>query len=235
MEKRKAHLLYVEDDVNLSFVTRDNLEMQGYRITSFSDGAAAMEALQHADDVKGYDLCILDVMLPKVDGFTIARHIRDSNPHIPILFLSARSMKEDRITGLKTGADDYITKPFSMEELILRIEVFLKRHQVSRSGDADQYALGHYQFQVSNQLLACTHEQITLTFKEGQLLQYFCRHLNQVLKREEILKSLWGDDDYFMGRSLDVFISRLRKYLRHDERIRLENVHRVGFVMRLKE
>jgi two-component system, OmpR family, response regulator VicR len=235
MEKPKAHLLYVEDDVNLSFVTRDNLEMQGYRITSFSDGAAAMEALQRADDVKGYDLCILDVMLPQVDGFTIARHIRESNPHIPILFLSARSMKEDRITGLKTGADDYITKPFSMEELILRIEVFLKRHQVSQPVGVDQYALGHYRFQVSNLLLACAHEQITLTFKEGQLLQYFCRHLNQVLKREEILKSLWGDDDYFMGRSLDVFISRLRKYLRHDERIRLENVHRVGFVMRLKE
>jgi DNA-binding response OmpR family regulator len=234
MEKPKAHILYVEDDVNLSFVTSDNLEMHGYRITSFSDGAAVMEALSNPGNFPAFDLCILDVMLPKVDGFTIARFIRERNPHVPILFLSARAMKEDRITGLKTGADDYITKPFSMEELILRIEVFLKRKQVSAQAGADHYSLGCYQFHCRNLQLICPQETISLTFKEAQLLQYFCQHTNQVHKREDILNSLWGDDDYFMGRSLDVFVSRLRKYLRHDESIRLENVHGVGFVMRVK-
>ena len=234
MKKPKVHILYVEDDVNLSFVTSDNLELHGYQITSFSDGAAVMEALGNPGGLPAFDLCILDVMLPKVDGFTLARFIRERNPHIPILFLSARAMKEDRITGLKTGADDYITKPFSMEELILRIEIFLKRKQVSAQPETEHYSLGSYQFHFRNLQLICLQETISLTFKEAQLLQYFCQHTNQVLKREDILNRLWGDDDYFMGRSLDVFVSRLRKYLRHDERIRLENVHGVGFVMRVQ-
>jgi DNA-binding response OmpR family regulator len=234
MEKPKVHILYVEDDVNLRFVTSDNLEMHGYQITTFSDGASVMEALDNPGGLPSFDLCILDVMLPKVDGFTIARFIRERNPHVPILFLSARAMKEDRITGLKTGADDYIIKPFSMEELILRIELFLKRKQVSAQSEEEHYRLGGYPFHFRNLQLICPQETISLTFKEAQLLQYFCQYTNQLLKREDTLNRLWGDDDYFMGRSLDVFVSRLRKYLRHDERIRLENVHGVGFVMRVK-
>jgi two-component system response regulator VicR len=235
MEKSKPHILYVEDDINLSFVTRDNLEMHGYLLTCCADGASALDTFnQHASEQASFDLCILDVMLPKMDGFTVARHIREKNPHIPILFLSAKSMKEDRITGLKTGADDYITKPFSIEELVLRIEVFLKRSQVSAQPNPNIFQLGRYLFQFDNLQLTCPEEQFSLTLKEGQLLRLFCLRPNQLLKREEILNTLWGDDDYFMGRSLDVFISRLRKYLRHDTTLSLENVHRVGFVMRVR-
>ncbi len=230
MDSHKPRILYVEDDENLSFVTRDNLEMYGYQLTHCPDGAAALALFQP----DSFDLCILDVMLPKLDGFAVARSIREQDPHIPIIFLSAKSMKEDRITGLKTGADDYITKPFSIEELVLRMEVFLKRNRVQAHQSKRTFQLGRYEFNFENLLLACPFEQSNLTLKEGQLLQLFSRHLNQLLKREEILKTLWGDDDYFMGRSLDVFVSRLRKYLRHDDNIRLENVHRVGFVMRVK-
>jgi two-component system, OmpR family, response regulator VicR len=231
MDNRKPRILYVEDDVNLSFVTRDNLEMYGYLVTHCPDGAEALTLFMPG----AFDLCILDVMLPKLDGFTIARYVRERDPHIPIIFLSAKSMKEDRITGLKTGADDYMTKPFSIEELALRMEVFLKRNRVNAPQSKNTFRLGRYEFNFENLLLTCPDEQWNLTLKEGQLLQLFGRHVNQLLKREEILKTLWGDDDYFMGRSLDVFVSRLRKYLRYDDNIRLENVHRVGFVMRIKE
>ncbi|MES2732063.1 MAG: response regulator transcription factor [Bacteroidota bacterium] len=235
MEKSKPHILYVEDDINLSFVTRDNLEMYGYIITCCTDGASALATFSQAPhEHPGFDLCILDVMLPKMDGFTVARHMREQNPHIPILFLSAKSMKEDRITGLRAGADDYITKPFSIEELVLRIEVFLKRSQISHQPSPSIFQLGRYQFQFDNLQLNCPEEKFNLTLKEGQLLRLFCLRTNQLLKREEILNTLWGNDDYFMGRSLDVFISRLRKYLRHDTALSLENVHRVGFVMRIK-
>ena len=231
MESPRPRILYVEDDENLGFVTRDNLEMQGYQVTHCSDGNAAVVTFEN----QAFELCLLDVMLPKLDGFALARHIRERNPHVPILFLSAKSLKEDRIAGFRTGADDYITKPFSIEELVLRIEVFLKRNQVGSPPDPHRYALSQYDFDFTNLLLTSPAEQFRLTLKEGQLLRLFCLHPNQLLKREEILKALWGDDDYFTGRSLDVFVSRLRKYLRHDPRVGIENVHRVGFVMRVKD
>jgi len=235
MEPNKPRVLYAEDDVNLSFVTRDNLEMRGYQLTCCADGEAALAAFASASPDAPFDLCILDVMLPKVDGFTIARRIRAHDPHVPILFLSAKSMKEDRITGLKTGADDYITKPFSIEELALRMEVFLKRKHVLNLPQAGSFQLGSYTFHFDNLRLVGPTEAINLTLKEAQLLQLFCQRPNQVIKREDILQALWGEDDYFMGRSLDVFVSRLRKYLRHDDTLALENVHRVGFVMRMKD
>ena len=221
----KAHLLYVEDDESLSFVTRDNLELQGYRITYCPDGKTALEAL--ADH--RFDLCILDVMLPEIDGFTLAKEIRKYNTQVPILFLTARSLKEDRIHGLRLGADDYITKPFSIEELILKIEVFLKRSKITQPEQPSHFRLGKFEFDYHNLKLKMDEEERRLTQKEADLLKFFVDNRNQVVKRSLILRQIWGEDDYFMGRSLDVFISRLRKYLQQDEQLKIENIHGVGF------
>ena len=227
----KAHLLYVEDDESLSFVTRDNLELKGYRITHCIDGQQALEMVAK----EKFDLCILDVMLPEVDGFTIAREIRKYDTEVPIIFLTAKSLKEDKIHGLKLGADDYITKPFSIEELILKIEVFLRRSKFVQSPNANVYRLGKYEFNHKNLSLALNGSERTLTQKEADLLHFFIENANEVLPRNKILKSLWGDDDYFLGRSLDVFISRLRKYLREDETLAIENIHGVGFRLKTNE
>lgn len=220
-----AHILYVEDDESLSFVTRDNLEMKGYRITHCSNGRQALEALRQSS----FDLCILDVMLPELDGFEIAREIRRLDQHTPIIFLTAKSLKEDRIHGLKLGADDYITKPFSIEELILKIEVFLRRSMGNAVAAPTVYRIGSYEFHPEN--LTLKHEQDTrrLTQRESDLLLMLAQQRGRVVKRSDILEKLWGQDDYFLGRSLDVFISRLRRYLALDPNIRIETVHGVGF------
>jgi two-component system, OmpR family, response regulator VicR len=226
----KAHLLYVEDDESLSFVTRDNLEIQGYTITYCENGKQALDTIR-ADN---FDLCILDVMLPDVDGFTIAEEIRRFNTQVPILFLTAKSMKEDRIRGLKLGADDYITKPFSIEELILKIEIFLRRSKVSTSMVPTYLAVGNYLLDHKNLALKYGDSSKSLTQKEADLLKMFIESKNEVIRRSHILETLWGEDDYFMGRSLDVFISRLRKYLSQDQRIKIENIHSVGFKMKIE-
>lgn len=223
----KAHLLYVEDDESLSFVTRDNLELQGYKITHCGDGKEALETLKTAN--YEFDLCILDVMLPHVDGFTIGQEIRKYNTEVPIIFLTAKSLKEDKIHGLKLGADDYITKPFSIEELILKIEVFLRRSKIIAPASPVIFQIGDFEFDYKNLGLSGKEFQKTLTQKEADLLKFFIEHKNVVLKRSEILEKLWGEDDYFLGRSLDVFISRLRKYLKADTRLKIENIHGVGF------
>ncbi len=220
----KAHILYVEDDASLSFVTRDNLELQGYEISHCADGQTALNAIQTQD----FDLCILDVMLPEVDGFTVAQEIRKKNTHVPILFLTARSLKEDRIYGLKLGGDDYITKPFSIEELILKIEIFLRRSRIVQPNNAN-IPIGKYAFDHTNLTLSENGHTKRLTQKEADLLLFLNKHKNQVVKRSMILEQLWGEDDYFLGRSLDVFISRLRKYLGDDKRLKIENIHGVGF------
>lgn len=221
-------ILYVEDDVNLGFVTTDNLTLGGYKTTYCKDGKSALDALNK----EKFDLCILDIMLPEIDGFSLAKTIRESDKNIPIIFLTAKTMKEDKIAGFKTGADDYITKPFSIEELLLRIEVFLKRNKVDVAETLPvKLTLGKYAFDFENLSLKVDEHSSQLTLKEAELLRFFCLNRNKVLKREEILKTLWGDDDYFMGRSLDVFISRLRKYLKDDPNINLENIHGVGFRM----
>lgn len=227
----KAHLLYVEDDESLSFVTRDNLELQGYQITHCATGKEALNIIEsHPTDI---DLYILDVMLPDIDGFAIARRIRELDTHTPILFLTAKSLKEDRLKGLRLGADDYITKPFSIEELMLKVEIFLRRSQIPLPENASEYALGQFRFDYQNLLLKGQGEPRQLTQKEADLLKLFAEQRNQVIRRSDILKKLWGEDDYFLGRSLDVFISRLRKYLRQDTQLKIENIHGVGF--RLKE
>lgn len=225
----KAHLLYVEDDESLSFVTRDNLELKGYQITHCADGKEAMNLVAQQE----FDLCVLDVMLPEIDGFTIAEEIRKTNAEVPIIFLTAKSLKEDKIRGLKLGADDYITKPFSIEELILKIEVFLRRSKFVTPVENSVYRIGKFEFEYKNLLLSFGEEQRTLTQKEADLLRYFIQNPNEVLKRNAILKSLWGDDDYFLGRSLDVFISRLRKYLKPDDSLAIENIHGVGFRLKV--
>ncbi|MCB0563397.1 MAG: response regulator transcription factor [Phaeodactylibacter sp.] len=221
----KAHILYVEDDESLSFVTRDNLELQGYEITHCPDGKEALAKIHEQD----FDLCILDVMLPDVDGFTVAKEIRQYDKETPILFLTAKSLKEDRLRGLRLGADDYITKPFSIEELILKVEVFLRRSKISPTPSPGRFRLGRFELDHQNLSLLYNGENMQLTQKEADLLKLFAENPNQILKRSDILKQIWGDDDYFLGRSLDVFISRLRKYLRDDKTLKVENIHGVGF------
>lgn len=224
----KANILYVEDDETLSFVTKDNLEIQGYQISHFADGKSAKDEI--LGNLSSYHLCILDVMLPEIDGFALAEIIRERNSQIPILFLTAKSLKDDRIHGLKIGADDYITKPFSIEELILKINIFLKRSQVNSLNTASVFELGQYEFNHKNLSLKFGGEEKILTQKEADLLKLISENQNEVLKRSFILENVWGEDDYFLGRSLDVFISRLRKYLSKDEQLRIKNIHGVGFI-----
>jgi len=221
---KPIRILYAEDDETLAFLTKDNLEQNGYEICHCSDGNICMEAFREHH----FDLCILDIMLPKKDGFEIAAEIRMVNTEIPIIFLSAKTLKEDRLKGLRLGADDYLVKPFSIEELVLKIEIFLKRSQKT-TFEKSVYEIGRYKFDCKNFVVYNEHEKITLTQREAELLKLFLDNKNVVLKREEILKMLWGDDDYFMGRSLDVFISRLRKILVNEAGISIENLHGIGF------
>lgn len=222
---RRVCLLYVEDDPHLGFVTRDNLELQGYEVVWVKDGKEALSAFEQ----RAFDLCILDIMLPEIDGFSLARAIREQDKDVPILFLTARSLEEDRLHGLRLG-DDYITKPFSIEELVLKVEIFLRRRKVVEEVLLpEQFELGSYRFDHANLVLRRGKSRRRLTPREADLLQHLATRANRVVPRSEILKSIWGKDDYFLGRSLDVFVSRLRKYLRDDARVRIENVHGVGF------
>jgi DNA-binding response OmpR family regulator len=222
---KEIKILYAEDDDTLAFLTKDNLEQNGYQITHCVDGKKALQAFKSAD----FDICILDIMMPNLDGFELAASIRKLNSNVPIIFLSAKTLKEDRLKGLRLGADDYLVKPFSIEELVLKIEVFLKRSVKNTSFKKSHYTVGKYEFDAQNYLVFSEDEKISLTQRESELLKLFLDHKNVVLKREEILQSLWGDDDYFMGRSLDVFISRLRKILVHEKGIAIENLHGIGF------
>jgi DNA-binding response OmpR family regulator len=220
----KYKILYAEDDETLAFLTKDNLENH-YDVTHCTDGELCLETFKK----ENFDLCIFDIMMPKMDGFDLAEKVRQLNSDVPIIFLSAKTLKEDRIKGLRLGADDYLVKPFSIEELLLKIEIFLKRSQKSVATEKSQYTVGKYQFDHKNYLVYTDSEKISLTQREAELLKLFLDNKNVVMKREEILKSLWGNDDYFMGRSLDVFISRLRKILANEKGISIENLHGIGF------
>ncbi|CAD7802735.1 Response regulator MprA [Chryseobacterium aquaeductus] len=219
----KPRILYAEDDKTIAFLIQDSLEVY-YEIEHFADGKSALKAF----DTQSFDICLLDIMMPEINGFDLAKHIRSKNSEIPIIFISAKALKEDRIKGLKIGADDYLVKPFSIEELILKIEIFLKRSKKTSSA-LEKYTVGKYNFNPKNYTLQDTENTISLTQRESDLLLYFINHKNTVLKRQDILKAIWGDDDYFMGRSLDVFISRLRKILAEQENISIENLHGIGF------
>ena len=221
---KKFSLLLVEDDEKLGFVTKDGLEQNHFQIDWVREGQSALEQFHS----KTYDAVILDVMLPGLDGFTIAEKIRQANQKIPIMFLSAKSLVEDKLHGLKLGGDDYLTKPFSMEELVIKLNNFIKRTS-GKVTNSTSINLGKYSFNTLENALQIGDREIKLTKKEALVLQMFCENQGKVLKREQILKDIWGSDDYFLGRSLDVFISKLRKHLSEDPRLKITNYHGIGF------
>jgi DNA-binding response OmpR family regulator len=218
-------ILLVEDDPSLGFVIKDNLSLKGYDVTLCKDGEEGERSFLS----QSFNLCILDIMLPKKDGFSLARSIRKIDASVPILFLSAKSMVEDKLEGFGAGADDFITKPFSLEELLCRIEVFLRRSPSMNQSNEKIVFFGNYKFDFSNLTLKNNTSEKTLTQKEAEVLKLLYYNRERVLKREEILKHVWGDDDYFMGRSMDVFISKLRKYLKEDPSVQIVNYHGIGF------
>lgn len=226
---RPKKILLVEDDPSLGFVIQDNLTLKGYEVALCTDGEEGENAFLEG----AFDLCLLDVMLPKKDGFSLATTIRERNKEIPILFLTAKTMLDDRLKGFRTGADDYITKPFSLEELFYRIEVFLRRTRDMYKTDT-VFNVGQFQFDPFSFTLRHNGEEKTLTQKEAEVLKLLYCNRDRVLKREEILNHVWGTDDYFMGRSMDVFISKLRKYLKTDPDIQIVNYHGVGFRLEIR-
>lgn len=235
MEKNaeNIHILLAEDDANLGFVVQDNLKSNGFKVTLCADGETALKTFAN----NKFDMCILDVMMPKKDGFAVAESIRSINKEVPIVFLTAKSMQADKIKGLTIGADDYITKPFDFQEFILRIESILRRTKVLGDNEdekVENYKIGAYNFDVKNQQLQHSKKEQSLTKREAKILAYLCEHINDIASREMILKNIWGNDDYFSGRSLDVFISKLRKYLSADSKISITNIHGVGFKLEVK-
>lgn len=226
---KRATILLVEDDESLGFVTKDNLELKGYDVVWCQDGIAGEETFNNIQP----DICILDVMLPGKDGFSLAKRIKSVNPDTPVLFLTAKSMIEDKLEGFEIGADDYITKPFHVEELVYRIEVCRKRAKPNGTGITRILQIGQYQFNANKLLLIHQSGSITLTFKEGEILKLLHDQRHRIVKREEILNHVWGSDDYFIGRSMDVFISKLRKYIKDDPTLQIVNYHGIGF--RLEE
>ena len=228
----EVNILLAEDDFNLGFVIVDQLKLDGYQVTLATDG---MDALLRFNE-KVFHLCIFDVMMPKKDGFALASDIRKINSEIPILFLTAKTMTEDKVQGFKSGGDDYLTKPFSVEELQLRIKALLKRVNIKMDKPEDKILpLGLFLFDTENICLLLNDTKRSLTKKEAQILKLLYKFKGQVLPREVILNAVWGQDDYFVGRSLDVFITKLRKYLRDDESITLSNIHGVGFKLEILE
>lgn len=221
----KPKILLVEDDPGLGFVVKDNLTLKGYEVTLCKDGDEGEQAFFS----NPFNLCVLDVMLPKKDGFALARAIREKNSDVPIIFLTAKAMTDDKLEGFRTGADDYMTKPFSLEELYYRIEVFLKRSGNASRENSGSFSIGQYEFDTANFTLKHKNEERVLTSREAEILKQLYLHRDRVLKREEILMAVWGNDDYFLGRSLDVFISKIRKYLKNDPNVQITNFHGVGF------
>lgn len=234
MNTPEFKLLLVEDDEALRFIVKDNLEQYNYTVEVAENGEIALELFSQ----NKYDLILLDVMLPKIDGFQVAKTIRKTNEQIPIIFLTARSMTEDRIAGLTLGGDDYIPKPFSMEELLLKIKIFLKRSNaqpVASTTRSKSMVIGNFEFFPDDLTLSVNGTSRTLTLKESELIRYFASNANKILSRNEILENIWGSDDYFLGRSLDVFISRLRKYFKPDPNIKITNLHGIGFRFSVKK
>ena len=220
-----SHILYVEDDEDLAFITKDQLELEGYQVTHCDTGQKAIAQLKSTK----FDICVLDVMLPEIDGFSLAKKIRTQNIHVPIIFLTAKSMEEDRLKGFEIGGDDYITKPYSLVELMYKVKVFLKRNVVQEIQTEAFVQLGKYTFDTVNLSLILGDQIKALTEREAEVLKHLTDNLNSLVKRENLLSLIWGKNDYFLGRSLDVFISRLRKYLKEDDSVKIENVHGVGF------
>jgi DNA-binding response OmpR family regulator len=226
----KVKILLVEDDPNLGFVIKDNLSDKGFEVTHCLNGLEA-ERIIYKDK---FDLYLFDVMMPKKDGFTLAQEVRDKKDETPIIFLTAREMQEDKLKGFAVGGDDYITKPFNFDELIMRIEAILKRTK-SAIPEQKEFNIGKYILQVDELKLLHGKETISITKKEAALLEYLAKNMNQPVKREDMLVKIWKDDSYFAGRSMDVYITKLRKYLKEDTNIEIQNVHGVGFKLIVKE
>ena len=226
MEEKKYKILLCEDDTNLGAVLKNYLELNDYDVTLERDGRLGLAAFQRSKP----DICLLDVMMPNMDGFTLAEEIRDIDPEVPLFFLSAKTMKEDIITGYKLGADDYITKPFDSDVLMLKIKAILKRNEeLNKESDNMEFDLGGYHFNPKLRQLILKGKAITLSPKENELLKMLAENKNDLLPREKALKRIWGSDTYFNGRSMDVYIAKLRKYLKEDETIEIVNIHGNGF------
>ncbi len=220
------HILLAEDDIDFGNILKQYLEISGYQVTWEKDGEAALECFK----TNTFNICVFDVMMPKLDGFTLAEKVVNINPEIPFIFLTARKLKEDKIKGLKLGADDYIAKPFEADELILRLQNILKRTEkvASQLQQTENIKIGTYNFDTKRLELTCEDYKKQLTQKEGELILFLFNHKNQLLKREDILKAVWKNDDFFSGRSMDVFISRLRKYFKKDVSIAIESTRNIG-------
>lgn len=226
MENRKIRVLLAEDDENLGFLLKEYLQAKDYEVDLYKDGEKAFRGFQN----NYYDICILDVMMPIKDGFTLAKEIRMANNSMPVLFLTAKSMKEDVIEGFAIGADDYMTKPFSIEELLMRLEAILRRtRKDSPMTEQSQFQIGAYVFDATKQTLQFDNDIRKLTTKESELLKYLCINKNSLLDRNFALKTIWVDDSYFNARSMDVYITKLRKYLSNDSSVEIINVRGKGF------
>ena len=227
MDNVKTKILLVEDDANLGTLLQEYLEAKGFETKLATDGKKGFDALCK----QGFDLLLLDVMMPVKDGITLAKEIRVTDKNVPIIFLTAKSMKEDTMEGFNAGADDYITKPFSMEELLARVNAVLRRSSKQRVHNADDsaFSIGTYAFNSKNQVLMLANKEQKLTTKESELMRLLCIHKNDVLDRNFALKTIWHDDNYFNGRSMDVYIAKLRKFLKDDSKVEIVNVHGKGF------
>ena len=221
----KIKILLCEDDENLGMLLREYLQAKGFVAELCADGEAGFKAFLKTK----FDICVLDVMMPKKDGFTLAQEIRSANTDVPIIFLTAKTLKEDILEGFKLGADDYITKPFSMEELVFRIEAILRRTKGKKSRESTVYRLGHLTFVTQWQLLQIGEKHTKLTSKENEALALRCSHSNEILQRDFALKTIWIDDNYFNARSMDVYITKLRKHLKDDPQIEIINIHGKGY------
>ncbi len=221
----RATILFAEDDNSLAFMVKDALEDEGYKVVHCSDGQTAIETF----DKDKFDICLLDIMMPYKDGYTVAKKIRQQTDVIPVLFLSTKTLEEDRLKGYDTGADDYISKPFSMPELLKKIEVFLRRTKKLHSNTVVNYKIGTIVFSPADLKVITPTETYNITAKESDLLKFLCEYQNKVVKREEVLINVWGKDDFFLGRSMDVYITKLRKYLKADPEVMIETIHGIGF------
>ncbi len=222
----KRKVLLLEDDANLGLILQEHLQLNGFEVTLCKNGKEGLAAFGAGK----FDLCLVDVMMPKLDGFSFARTVRSQDDNVPLIFLTAKSLKEDKIEGFRIGCDDYLTKPFSMEELMLRISAVLRRlRPAADSIEPAEFAIGDYHFDYTRQTLSSKKVQHRLTPKEADLLRLLCLHKNQTLEREVALREIWGDESYFSGRSMDVFVSKLRKYLRDDPRVEIMGIHGKGF------
>jgi DNA-binding response OmpR family regulator len=232
MEGSKPKILLCEDDTNLGMVLKNYLELNDFDVILERDGRLGLAAFQR----EKFDICLLDVMMPNMDGFTLAEEIRDINPDVPLFFLSAKTMKDDIIQGYKLGADDYITKPFDSEVLLLKIRAILKRNEEMHKEEANaEYDLGSYHFNPRLRELSANGKVQTLSPKENELLKMLCEYKNDLLPREAALKKIWGSDTYFNGRSMDVYIAKLRKYLKEDSKLEIVNIHGNGFRLVVSE